>query len=70
MGGTMGSTLEQQVAQAVRAGLDRDEIEKLVIDPARLEEDEKAALWLYAQALEERRDESILINSERPLIKA
>lgn len=70
MGGTMGSTLEQQVAQAVRAGLDRDEIEKLVIDPARLEEDEKAALWLYAQALEERRDESMLINSERPLIKA
>jgi hypothetical protein len=70
MGGTMGSTLEQRVAQAVRAGLDRDEIEKLMIDPARLEEDEKAALWLYAQALEERRDESMLINSERPLIKA
>ena len=35
-------------------GLDLDEIEHDIIEPAPIAEDEKSALWLYAQALSER----------------
>jgi hypothetical protein len=56
----MVSGLQRQIAQAVRAGVDLDEIEELVIDPSPLDDERKAALWLYAEALEERRNESML----------
>jgi hypothetical protein len=46
--------LHRQIAQAVAAGHDIDEIELNIIEPTALSEDEKSALWLYAQALTER----------------
>jgi hypothetical protein len=48
------SKLHRQIAQAVAAGHDIDEIELHIIDPAPLAEDEKSAMWLYAEALTER----------------
>lgn len=50
----MATQLQQRIIQAVKAGMDLDAIEETIIDPASVEEDEKAALWLYAQALRER----------------
>ena len=50
----MATQLQARVIQAVREGLDVDQIEEAIIDPAPLDEDEKAALWLLAQALRER----------------
>ena len=47
-------TLQKQVAQAVRSGEDLATIEETIINPAPADEDEKAALWLYAQALRDR----------------
>ncbi len=49
----MISTLHRQIGLAVRAGHDIDEIGLSIIQPAPLAEDEKSALWLYAQALAE-----------------
>jgi hypothetical protein len=66
----MDSALQREIARAVRAGFNLDEIEELVIDPAPLDEDQKAALWLYAEVLEWRRGESMLIQSERPSVNA
>jgi hypothetical protein len=62
--------LQEQVEQAVRAGMDLDAIEQTIIEPAKIDEDQKAALWLYAEVLEGRRNESMLIAEERPLIEA
>jgi hypothetical protein len=50
----MVSELHRRIAAAVRAGTSLDRIEDAIIDPADLEDDDKAALWLYAEALEER----------------
>ena len=50
----MSSDLHRQIAHAVRTGLDLDEIEEDIIEPAAIAEDEKSALWLYAQVLSER----------------
>ena len=50
----MAVALQKQVAKAVRTGLDLDAIEAEIIEPAAVDEDHKAALWLYAQALLER----------------
>jgi hypothetical protein len=55
----MVSRLQRRIAQAVRAGVDLDEIEELVIDPSPLDDEQKAALWLYAEALKDRRNESM-----------
>ena len=66
----MDSVLQQQIAQAVRAGLETDEIEQLVIAPAPLDEEEKAALWLFAEVLEERGAESIRLDTRRLLMQA
>lgn len=60
----MGRTLQQQVVQAVRSGMELDVIEASILDPAGADEDEKAALWLYAQARIGRRpsvDELVLV---------
>jgi hypothetical protein len=50
----MTGDLHHQIAQAILVGMDLDEIQDAIIDPAPLEGDEKAALWLYAEALKER----------------
>ena len=59
----MTSELHSQITHAVRTGLDLDEIEQDIIEPAPIAEDEKSALWLYAQVLSERprhREHSVL----------
>ena len=60
----MVTGLQRQIARAVRAGVELDEIEELIIDPAPVDEERKAALWLYAEALDGLRDESMLIAAE------
>jgi hypothetical protein len=55
---------QRRIALAVRAGAELDEIEVAIIDPAPVDEEQKAALWLYAEALEERRRESMLADCE------
>lgn len=47
----MTSAVQQQVAQAVRDGADLDQVEETIIAPASVDDEEKAALWLYAHAL-------------------
>jgi len=49
----MVSDLQRRVVEAVRAGAPLVEIESAIIEPAHLDEDEKAALWLYADALQD-----------------
>ena len=51
--------LERQIEQAVHAGISLDAIKAEVINPALIDEHEQAALWLYAQALHARHEESI-----------
>jgi hypothetical protein len=48
------SELHRQIADAVLAGARVDAIEQAIIDPAPLDEEHKSALWLYAQALQDR----------------
>jgi hypothetical protein len=62
----MVSELQREIAQAVRAGSSLDQIEQQIIDPADIDEDEKAALWLYADALEDLRG----IEREPELVEA
>jgi hypothetical protein len=50
----MTTQVRRRIIQAVTAGKDLDTIEQTIIDPAPMEEDEKAALWLFAQAVRER----------------
>jgi hypothetical protein len=45
---------QRQIAQAILAGANLEEIEQAIIDPAQLDEEEKSALWLYAAGLQER----------------
>lgn len=52
----MVSDLERRVIEAVHAGAPLVEIESSIIEPASLDEDEKAALWLYAEALRDLSD--------------
>jgi hypothetical protein len=61
----MGSALQRQVAQAVRAGMTLDELEQKIIDPALVDDEQKAAMWLYAEVLVERRaDDALPIDAE------
>jgi hypothetical protein len=60
----MVSGLQRQIARAVRAGVELHEIEELVIEPAPLDEEQKAALWLYAEALAEQQKEMPLAARE------
>jgi hypothetical protein len=53
----------QLIAKAVRAGVTIERIEETIIDRAPLDEEHKSALWLYAQALCERRRDGMLIAS-------
>ena len=56
----MVSELLRQIADAVLAGAGVDAIEEAIIDPAPLDEEQKSVLWLYAQALQERRSDGML----------
>ena len=47
----MATQEQRRIIQAVQEGLDLAVIEEAIIDQAPVEEDEKAALWLYAQAM-------------------
>jgi hypothetical protein len=61
----MVAGLQRQIARAIRAGMELEEIERLMIDPAPLHAEEKAALWLYAEALIEQRSEAMLKGDHR-----
>jgi hypothetical protein len=50
----MATQIQRRIIQAAKTGMELDLIEQTIIDPARMEEDEKAALWLFAQAVRER----------------
>jgi hypothetical protein len=62
----MALELERVIAKAVLDGVSLDRIEEEIIDRARIEEDERAALWLYADALLEQHTETLL--RERELV--
>ena len=62
----MLSELQRRIAVAVLADADLDAIEATIISPAPLDEEQKSALWLYAEVLLERRHDAIL--TERELI--
>ena len=53
----MVSELLRQIADAVLAGAEVDAIDAAIIAPAPLDEEQKSVLWLYAQALQERRSD-------------
>jgi hypothetical protein len=55
----MVSELQHQIAEAVLAGVSLDAIEQEIIDPSPLAEEQKSALWLYAEALRERHVEGM-----------
>jgi hypothetical protein len=46
--------LQRRILQAAWEGTDLDDIERTIIDVAPLSEEEKSALWLYAQVRVER----------------
>jgi len=60
----MFAELRQAIASAVRAGFDLDEIEDTIISRAPLDEEQKSALWLYAEVLIERPAELIYKDSD------
>ena len=47
----MPTKLQDTIVAAVLAGADLDAIEEQIIDRAPLDEEQKSALWLYAEAL-------------------
>ena len=63
----MVSELLRQIADAVRAGAGVDAIDEAIIAPAPLDEEQKSVLWLYAQALQERRSDGMLAEREPAL---
>ena len=50
----MVSELHRRIHQAALDGADLDDIERTIIEPAPLPEEERSALWLYAQVRVER----------------
>lgn len=51
--------LQRRIEQAAHADVSLDAIETEIINPAPVDEEEHAALWLYAEALCTRRAQSI-----------
>lgn len=47
----MVGRFEELIEQAVNAGVDLDEIEETIINAVPVDEERRAALWLYAEAL-------------------
>ena len=66
----MVSELLRQIANAVLAGAGIDAIDEAIIDPAPVDEEQKAVLWLYAQALQERRGDRMLAERELALTES
>lgn len=60
----MLSELQRRIAVAVLADADLDAIEATIISPALLDEEQKSALWLYAEVLLEGRHDAILTERE------
>ncbi len=50
----MFAELRGAIAQAVLAGTQLDAIERAIINPAPLDDEQKAALWLYAETVADR----------------
>ena len=48
VGSLPGAEVREEIIARVRGGIELAEVERDLIDPARLSEDEKAALWLLA----------------------
>jgi hypothetical protein len=63
-GGTMLAELRQAIASAVLAGVELDAIEDAIIRRAPVDEEQKSALWLYAEVLIERSAELIHENPD------
>jgi hypothetical protein len=59
--------IQRRIAVAVLAGATVDAIEATIINPAPLDEDQEAALWLYAESLSGRHLDDML--SERELMQ-
>jgi hypothetical protein len=55
MSGSMFSELQHWIVLAVFGDANLDAIEARIIDPAPIDTEHKSALWLYAEALLERR---------------
>jgi hypothetical protein len=53
MAGVLG--LQERIAARMSGGASLDEVEEGLIDPARLRQDQKSALWLYAWSMTDRR---------------
>lgn len=49
----MDTELQRRIVASVTRGTDLDVIERTIIDPAPIGADEKAVLWLFAEALED-----------------
>ena len=63
----MVSELLRRIADAVRGGAEVDSIDAAIIAPAPLDEEQQSVLWLYAQALQERRSDRMLAAREPAL---
>lgn len=63
----MLSELQREIVLAVLGDATLDAIEARIIKPAPIDEEQKAALWLYAEALLERRREAMF--SDRELVQ-
>ena len=53
----MVTEFHRRIRQAALAGNELDDIERTIIDAAPISEEEKSALWLYAQVRVERPSE-------------
>jgi len=64
----MFEELQRLIAQAVLAGADLATIEREIVECSPLDEDQRAALWLYAEVLQDRGCE--IVPDEQELICA
>jgi hypothetical protein len=69
MSGSMFSELQHWIVLAVLGDTNLDTIEARIIDPAPIDNEHRSALWLYAEALlERRRDGRDAMPAERELV--
>jgi len=66
----MVAELQREVAQALRSGARLTTIERTIIDRAPLDEEQRAALWLYAEALRDRPTEAVRDAAWPPLLSS
>ena len=65
----MFSEPHRQIARALRDGIDLEQIEAEIIDRAPVDDDQRAALWLYAEALRERRSTTAALAEDEPALR-